>query len=197
MRTASILSAILLIAACSGSTGGGTGGSNEDAGGGSSSGGGSGSGSGSGGSSGGGSSSSGGKASSSSGSSSGGKSGSSSGSKSGSSSGSGADGGFVCESPADCPQSTPVCCANIPITGGTIPNCTNGTPSVACSTNAACPINLGTTCSGTETLQLCAKTADCANAGANNECCTFGNGNGALTFCASALVAGLGGGTCQ
>jgi hypothetical protein len=93
-----------------------------------------------------------------------------------------------------------VCCAHIPVLGGTVTDCNTGTLTVACTTSADCVTNLGTSCTAgsTEVVQLCAQTADCANAGtASQKCCTFTQDGGALSFCTNGIVAGLGGGTCM
>jgi len=97
----------------------------------------------------------------------------------------------------DCPGQS--CCATIPITGGTVPNCTSGTLTAVCKPAASCPTHLGSlSCSGSEQVQLCISASDCTNAGAGNTlCCTFTNDAGALSFCASQLIGNLGGGTCK
>jgi hypothetical protein len=102
----------------------------------------------------------------------------------------------ACTSPAGCSGATPVCCGTIVVTGGTVPNCTTDPPKVACTSAASCATQLGTTCSGTQTVRLCAMPADCTEATAN-KCCTFKRDGGSLSFCASALVAGIAGGTCM
>ncbi len=107
-------------------------------------------------------------------------------------------GGAPCSLPTDC-ASGDVCCGTIPITGGTAPDCNTAPIETACATPSACKTNLsGFTCMGTKTVRLCKTSADCTETGAPS-CCTFGGGDagGSLTFCASALVAGAGGGTCQ
>ena len=99
--------------------------------------------------------------------------------------------------PGDCPGQ--VCCAEIPITGGTVPNCTTGGLTASCKAATACPTMLGGfPCMGNEQVQLCAAAADCAGAGlGNNLCCTFTQDGGSLSFCASQLIGNLGGGTCK
>jgi hypothetical protein len=201
-RLASVGSVVVFLVACSGSSGtpesggsssggsgtgssGGSSGGHDDAGGGSSSGGSStssGSTSG-GGSSGGGTSSS----------------GSASSSSSGSSGGGDDAGSYVCSSPSDCTTagSGDVCCAHIPVTGGTVPNCTTGALTVACSAAAQCPTQLGQiTCSGTEVVRLCSQAADCTETGAP-KCCTFTQGTGSISFCANAIVAAVAKATCM
>lgn len=112
----------------------------------------------------------------------------------GSDSASSADAG-PCTVPAECPPSN-VCCETIPLTGGSIPNCTTGTVTSACKAPGACATSLGTGCSGTQTVRLCTKNADCTEPG-DNLCCTFGDDAGAQTFCANGFVAGFGGGKCM
>ncbi len=131
-----------------------------------------------------------------------GGSGSSSGCDTGSSSGPSS-----CQSPSDCPSSD-VCCGKIPITGGTAPNCTTNPITISCAAACACATQLGTTCSGTQTVRLCQTNMDCTEPGASH-CCTFGGGGdagadgggdgggGTLSFCANAFVGAFGGGTCQ
>jgi hypothetical protein len=99
-------------------------------------------------------------------------------------------------SPSDCPGQ--VCCTEVPLTGGSPPNCTNGTVTSSCKPASACPTKLGGfTCSGTEQLPLCTTKADCASDPGNNLCCTFTqDGGGTLSFCGNSLVT-LGGGTCM
>lgn len=101
----------------------------------------------------------------------------------------------ACTVPAECPASD-VCCETIPLTGGSIPNCTTGTVSAVCAAPAACATALGTGCTGTQTVRLCTKNADCTEKG-DNQCCTFGSDAGAQAFCANGLVAAFGGGKCM
>lgn len=116
-------------------------------------------------------------------------------------SGSGSSSGSSCASPSDCPSSD-VCCGKIPITGGTAPNCTTNPITISCAPACACGTQLGTTCSGTQTVRLCKTNMDCTEPGASH-CCTFGGGGdagsdgGTLSFCANAFVGAFGGGTCQ
>jgi hypothetical protein len=123
-------------------------------------------------------------------------------SDSGSGSSSGGDsssgGGTPCKEPTDC-TSGDVCCGTIPITGGTVPNCTTSPIELSCAAPGNCKTNLsGFTCMGTKTVRICQTNADCTETGAP-KCCTFGGGDagGGLTFCANDIVAGAGGGTCQ
>jgi hypothetical protein len=102
----------------------------------------------------------------------------------------------ACTAPSGC-MATEVCCGTIPITGGTVPNCTTGGVSTVCAAPSACATKLGTSCSGTQTVRLCTKNADCAES-ADGSCCTFGDADGgSLSFCANALVGAFGGGKCQ
>jgi hypothetical protein len=104
--------------------------------------------------------------------------------------------GGPCTLPVDC-SGTDVCCGTIPITGGTIPNCTTGAVSTVCTAPGSCKTNLGSTCSGTQTVRICTKPADCKESGAN-QCCKFSDSDGgSLTFCANGLVSALGGGKCM
>jgi hypothetical protein len=100
-----------------------------------------------------------------------------------------------CTSPAGCPAKD-VCCGTIPITGGTVPNCTTGTITTVCTAASACTTSLGAACSGTQTVRLCTTKADCTET-ADNLCCTFGDpDSGSLSFCANGFVAAFGGGKC-
>jgi hypothetical protein len=103
-----------------------------------------------------------------------------------------------CTEPTDC-SGGDVCCGTIPITGGTVPDCTTSPIETSCANPSNCKTNLsGLTCSGTKTIRICKTNADCTETGAPL-CCTFGGGDagGSLTFCANEIVAGAGGGTCQ
>lgn len=103
-----------------------------------------------------------------------------------------------CMSPADCSGGTGVCCGTIPITGGTVPNCTTGGVMTKCTAESACATTLGTSCSGTQTVRLCASNSDCMGESNYNQCCTFSGGDGgSLSFCANSLIATFGGGSCQ
>ncbi len=121
-----------------------------------------------------------------------------SGSGSGSSSG-GGSGGATCSSPAGC-SSSDVCCGTIPVTGGSVPNCNTGSIQIACAAGTGCKTNLRSlfSCSGTKTVRLCTKNADCTESGFTN-CCTFSGGSdaGSLSFCANPTVGLAGGGMCQ
>ncbi len=117
---------------------------------------------------------------------------------SGGDSGSSSGGGGACQEPTNCTAGD-VCCGTIPITGGTVPNCTTSPIELACAAPGNCKTNLsGFTCMGTKTVRICQTNADCTETGAP-KCCTFGGGDagGSLTFCANDIVAGAGGGTCQ
>lgn len=121
-----------------------------------------------------------------------------SGGSSGGDSGSSSGGSTPCSLPKDCPSGD-VCCGTIPITGGTVPNCTTQPIETSCANPNNCKTNLsGLTCMGTKTVRTCSTNADCTETGAPL-CCTFGGGDagGSLTFCANEIVAGAGGGTCQ
>jgi hypothetical protein len=102
----------------------------------------------------------------------------------------------TCMSPAGC-TGTDVCCGTIPITGGSVPNCTTGPISTVCAAASGCATKLGASCSGTQTVRLCTKNADCTESG-DTSCCSFGDADGgALSFCANGLIGALGGGTCM
>lgn len=105
--------------------------------------------------------------------------------------------GKPCNLPSDC-SGGEVCCGRIPITGGTVPNCTTGAIVTRCVDPSACTTALGSSCSGTQTVRLCAANADCTES-TDNQCCTFGGSGdaGALSFCANSLVAAFGGGKCM
>jgi hypothetical protein len=110
------------------------------------------------------------------------------------------DGGGVvtgaCSSPAGC-MNGDVCCGTIPITGGTAPNCTTGTITTVCKAATGCKTNLGSTCTGVQTVRLCTTNTDCAES-ADNKCCTFGSDDGGtLSFCANGLIGAFGGGKCM
>ena len=119
------------------------------------------------------------------------------GSEAGSDAGSGGgNNGASCDTPSMCTGGD-VCCGTIPITGGTAPNCTSGMITSVCQPPSACITQLGSMCSGTQTVRICTSNSDCMEKGANL-CCTFSGGDGgSLTFCANGLVAGFGGGKCM
>ena len=99
---------------------------------------------------------------------------------------------------SQCPSATPICCQTIPLTGGSVPNCTNGPLTVACETSAACPTTLGLSCSGNQVVRLCSSNSDCTESN-YNLCCNFpgGDAGASLSFCANQLDALGGGGTCM
>ncbi len=96
-----------------------------------------------------------------------------------------------------------MCCAQIPITGGSLPNCTNGTLTVSCLSQGACPSNVQFACTAgsTEVVHLCQSASDCANEpDGYTQCCSFSGsgsgGSGALQFCATSVIA-LGASSCM
>ncbi len=101
-----------------------------------------------------------------------------------------ADGGvaLACTSPADCGGGTPICCGAAEITGSGF-SC--GFKGGASSCKAECKSSLPLTgCPGTATVRLCAKKADCTEAGYDS-CCTISGGGTTTTACISATIAGL------
>jgi len=111
----------------------------------------------------------------------------------------------TCQKPADCTgdAGANVCCADIPVNGGTPPACKIVGISTSCTTGAACPTNITaqSTCNGTDQVRACATNADCTEA-QYNKCCTFklggdAGGDGGVSFCLNNQLAQLGGGTCQ
>jgi hypothetical protein len=119
---------------------------------------------------------------------------------SGSGSGTGGDGGFPCDTPGQCTGGN-ICCGRIPITGGSIPNCTQSGITVDCESQTACPSNVAFSCTAgsTEVVHLCQSAADCASEpNGYTECCMFGEAGqaGTIQFCATSLIA-LGGTNCM
>jgi hypothetical protein len=100
---------------------------------------------------------------------------------------------LACTSPSTCGSGTPICCASVVLNGGTPPNCT--ATSIASSCKGVCTTTFVSSCSGTETVQLCAKANDCTDP-TYDKCCTFTSGNQSLTFCASQTIANSAGATC-
>ncbi len=118
----------------------------------------------------------------------------------GSGSGSGGDAGFPCDTPGQCTGGN-ICCGRIPITGGSIPNCTQSGITVDCESQTACPSNVAFACTAgsTEVVHLCQSASDCANEpNGYTECCMFGEAGqaGTIQFCATSLIA-LGGSNCM
>ena len=102
-----------------------------------------------------------------------------------------------CDGPDECSGTTPVCCGVYAGDGtGTYPTCGIATLGTSCTSAAACPTHLESTCSDTTKVQLCHVSAECTDA-TNNKCCTFTSGATMLSFCIDATTASLGGGTCN
>jgi hypothetical protein len=103
----------------------------------------------------------------------------------------------TCDKPSDCSGSGDVCCGTIPITGGSVPNCTTDPIMIACTPGSMCKTSLGMSCSGTQIVRLCTANSDCTESGAN-QCCTFSGGDGgSLSFCTNGLISAFGGGKCM
>jgi len=104
---------------------------------------------------------------------------------------------ITCDGPDGCSGSTPVCCGvDVPDGTGTFPKCGIQAIGTSCTSAAACPTQLGTTCSDTSKVVLCHAAADCTDS-TYNKCCTFASGGASLTFCTNANTAALGGATCH
>jgi hypothetical protein len=99
-----------------------------------------------------------------------------------------------CTLPTDC--NNEFCCGTIVFNGGQLPHCDLKSASSACA--ATCKSDIALSCNATDTVRACAANADCVDAGANyNKCCTVAFSDAAATFCWSANLAGLAGGTCM
>lgn len=104
---------------------------------------------------------------------------------------------IVCDGPDECGGATPVCCGVYAGNGmGNYPQCGIATLGTSCTSAAACPTHLESTCSDTTKVQICHVTAECTDA-TNNKCCTFTSGSSTLSFCIDSLTASLGGGVCN
>jgi hypothetical protein len=55
-----------------------------------------------------------------------------------------------------------------------------------CTAAAACPTTIPSSCTGTETVQLCQQMSDCTDA-TYKKCCTFSGST--LTFCVDSTTA--------
>jgi hypothetical protein len=120
---------------------------------------------------------------------------------SGGSGGGGGSGGMqdmamICGAPADCPNATPVCCMNVGLGGGTVPNCTTTTITIDCQTETTCPTKINASCTGSQVVHLCKSNSDCTE-GMYNLCCEFSQGTKKTHFCANDTLAVIGGGQCM
>jgi hypothetical protein len=102
-----------------------------------------------------------------------------------------------CDGPDECGGATPVCCGvDVPNGTGSFPSCHIKSLGTSCTSAAACPTHLGSSCSDTTKVQICHVSAECTDP-QNNMCCTFTSGGAMLTFCIDATTASLGGGVCH
>jgi hypothetical protein len=104
---------------------------------------------------------------------------------------------IVCDGPDECGGATPVCCGVYAADGtGTYPQCGIATLGTSCTSAAACPTHLETTCTDTTKVQICHISAECTDA-TNNKCCTFQSGTTTLSFCIDSFTAQVAGATCN
>lgn len=104
---------------------------------------------------------------------------------------------ITCDGPDECGGSTPVCCGvDTPNGTGSYPNCGIRSLGTTCTSAAACPTHLGSSCTDTTKVQICHVSTECTDP-QNNMCCTFMSGGASLTFCIDATTASLGGGVCH
>ncbi len=97
-----------------------------------------------------------------------------------------------CTVPSDCPNE--FCCGTIVFNGGQLPHC--DLESVSSDCKSTCKSNVSLSCNATDTVRACTATADCADAGTGyTKCCTVAFSDASATFCWSANLAGLAGGT--
>jgi hypothetical protein len=89
-----------------------------------------------------------------------------------------------CTGPEGCPQNAPVCCADVAIGPGNIPNCPIQSVTPMCVN--ACATNLPIQCPYNARAALCHVAADCTD-GNYPYCCLFKNGGTPITACVSAL----------
>jgi hypothetical protein len=102
-----------------------------------------------------------------------------------------------CDGPDECGGTKPVCCGvDVPDGTGNYPTCGVASLGTSCTSAAACPTNLGQSCSDTTKVQICHINSECTDPN-NNQCCTFMSGGAQLTFCTDATTAALGGATCH
>jgi hypothetical protein len=104
---------------------------------------------------------------------------------------------IACDGPDECSGTAPVCCGvDVPTGTGSYPTCAVMSLGTSCTSAAACPTHLATSCTDTTKVQLCHDAADCTDA-TNNMCCTFASGGASLTFCIDQTTAQFGGATCH
>jgi len=104
---------------------------------------------------------------------------------------------IVCDGPDECGGSTPVCCGVYAGDGtGNFPQCGIATLGTTCTSAAACPTHLESTCSDTTKVQICHVSTECTDH-TNNECCTFTSGTTTLSFCIDSFTASVAGATCH
>ncbi len=103
----------------------------------------------------------------------------------------------TCDGPDECGGTTPICCAVDAQDGqGSYPNCGTSSLGTSCTSAAACPTHLASTCSGAYKVWLCHVATDCTDQN-YPECCTFVSGGASLTFCIDSTTAQLAGATCH
>jgi hypothetical protein len=108
------------------------------------------------------------------------------------------EGGFfthaTCAEADQCEAGAPTCCGTLDFR----PNCSLRKLTASCAPEQACLTTLQPFCGGTETVRLCATTAECTEPGFNR-CCTFDihdpNGQ-TLVMCASQAMANASDASC-
>lgn len=104
---------------------------------------------------------------------------------------------ITCDGPDECGGNTPVCCGVDAQDGtGSYPQCGIASLGTSCTSAAACPTHLAQDCSDTYKVTICHVKADCTDP-QYDQCCTFGSGSAALTFCIDQSTANLAGAVCH
>jgi hypothetical protein len=96
---------------------------------------------------------------------------------------------LACDGPEDCGNGTPLCCAQLVLTGSGN-NCQTQSAKATCV--ADCPTAIAA-CPTTEVVRFCHVGADCADDQQNPNCCELSQGGGgaAVTACISDLIKGF------
>ena len=104
---------------------------------------------------------------------------------------------IACDGPDECGGTTPVCCGVAVGNGqGSYPSCQFSSLGTSCTSAAACPTHLQSSCSDTTKVQICHVSSECTDS-AEPKCCTFSTGGSELTFCTDATTAAIGQATCH
>ena len=96
-----------------------------------------------------------------------------------------------CVSPGDCPGA--LCCGQITLNGGAIPDCTIASSSASCT--ATCDLNVANSCVATDTAIVCLHAADCP--GTAPDCCDLPVVGPVISVCVSDEVKGVIGTPCH